>query len=462
MKTNRQIEKGHSKAIMTSYGLSNFIPDFLGAVLGVVLFKFYEDVIGLNTLLTGAALIIFAIWDAVNDPVVGYFSDRPYKFTKKWGRRFPWILGIFIPMLLFFVLIFYPPVKSPQWVIFLWLVITTCIFDTAESILVVNIFGLFPEKFKSNRERVNTATIGTYFVIAGTVLGALIPPLLITGKEISSYISAAWITVIICVIVYPLILPGLKDDKKTVEKFLKNYKKETRRNIFKLAYSALKQKNLIIYIIFILGYFTLINSLSSSLLYYADYVLNTDSAIVSRFLGIMFGGAIVGVLFWLAYVKKTGNNKNVIICSGLLFAVCAVIFSFLNNYITIYILLAVQGLGVGGLLIMMAPAFSDVIDESILISKQRNEGLYGGFRFLAMNFGRVLSVIILALVHELSGFIEGGGAIQPESAITGIKLHTGLIPGVVMLGSVIIFAIFYDLTPEKVISNKKELEKINY
>lgn len=69
---------------------------------------------GLNTLLTGTALIIFAIWDAINDTVVGYISDRPYRFTKRWGRRFPWIVSVFIPMLIFFLLIFYPPLGGAR------------------------------------------------------------------------------------------------------------------------------------------------------------------------------------------------------------------------------------------------------------------------------------------------------------------------------------------------------------
>ena len=94
----------HSKKTMASYGVGNVVSEILAAVLAVMLFAFYETEIGLSSSLTGIALIIFAIWDATNDPIVGYFSDRPFRFTKKWGRRFPWIIGAFIPMALFFVL----------------------------------------------------------------------------------------------------------------------------------------------------------------------------------------------------------------------------------------------------------------------------------------------------------------------------------------------------------------------
>ena len=118
------------------------------------------------------------------------------------------------------------------------------------------------------------------------------------------------------------------------------------------------------------------------------------------------------------------------------------------------------GLGVGGLLVMMTPTFSDVIDESVVLTNKRSEGLFSGFRFLAMNFGRVLSIIILAVVHEITGFIEEGAVgDQPVNAILGIKLHTGVIPGIVLLISVIVFWIFYDLTPKKTEKIKKELKE---
>ena len=80
----------HSKKILVSYGIGNIVSDLLGAVLAVMLFAFYETEVGLATSLTGTALIIFAIWDGINDPVVGYISDRPNRFTRRWGRRPSW------------------------------------------------------------------------------------------------------------------------------------------------------------------------------------------------------------------------------------------------------------------------------------------------------------------------------------------------------------------------------------
>lgn len=82
----------HSKKTMASCSVGNIVTEILAAVLAVMLFAFYETEVGLGSSLTGVALIVFAVWDATNDPIVGYFSDRPFRFTKKWGRRFPWVI----------------------------------------------------------------------------------------------------------------------------------------------------------------------------------------------------------------------------------------------------------------------------------------------------------------------------------------------------------------------------------
>ena len=108
---------------------------------------------------------------------------------------------------------------------------------------------------------------------------------------------------------------------------------------------------------------------------------------------------------------------------------------------------------------MMNPIFSNVVDESVVQTKQRNEGLFSGIRFFVTNFSRVLMAIILTVVHELTGFIEASDT-QPISAITGIKLHTGFIPALIMLLGVIVFWKFYDITPEKVKENKAKLEEM--
>ena len=107
---NETQEVSHSKLNMVSFGFAKFINEFFVMAFGALVFFFYERELGLDPLLAMIGYIIFAIWNAVNDPLVGYLTDRPFKFTRKWGRRFPFVLFGGIPWILSYILIFTPPV----------------------------------------------------------------------------------------------------------------------------------------------------------------------------------------------------------------------------------------------------------------------------------------------------------------------------------------------------------------
>ena len=50
---------------------------------------FYTETIGLSMKLIALGNVLYAVWDAFNDPILGYLSDRT---RTRWGRRKPWLL----------------------------------------------------------------------------------------------------------------------------------------------------------------------------------------------------------------------------------------------------------------------------------------------------------------------------------------------------------------------------------
>jgi len=78
----------HSKKGMASYGCAKALNEFFNSAFFAFNFFFYEVEIGLSVWYVGLALIIFAIWNAINDPLAGNLTDRPFRFTKKWVEDF--------------------------------------------------------------------------------------------------------------------------------------------------------------------------------------------------------------------------------------------------------------------------------------------------------------------------------------------------------------------------------------
>jgi GPH family glycoside/pentoside/hexuronide:cation symporter len=88
---------------------------------------YYTQVQGLSGSLAGLAMFIAMISDAINDPIVGSWSDT---FKSRWGRRHPLILGGGLPMALMFLALFAPPEGMGEIGIFLWLTIVSILLRT--------------------------------------------------------------------------------------------------------------------------------------------------------------------------------------------------------------------------------------------------------------------------------------------------------------------------------------------
>ncbi len=217
------IEIEHSKLNIASYGFGKFLTEFMEMAFTVWLYSFYVRTIGVDSLIIGLAVIIYAIWNAVNDPLVGYLTNRPFKFTKKWGRRFPWIIIGGIAYILSYILIFTPPDVDPQsgaWIFFIWFIVSTAIFDTFNSIFFVNFASLFPDKFRSVKERRKATGIQTPIGIVGVALGALLPPLIIDSGDSATFLINAGLVVLIGIVVLMLSIPGCREDQVTIDRYL--------------------------------------------------------------------------------------------------------------------------------------------------------------------------------------------------------------------------------------------------
>ncbi|MHA1256444.1 MAG: MFS transporter, partial [Promethearchaeota archaeon] len=91
---------------MILYAFGFVLTSHLIVTFDSYIFYFYEVEIGLPVLLVSLAVVIFTVWTIIVSPIVGYLTDRPFRWSKRWGFRTPWILITGIPSLLLFVLVF--------------------------------------------------------------------------------------------------------------------------------------------------------------------------------------------------------------------------------------------------------------------------------------------------------------------------------------------------------------------
>ncbi len=459
---NEISESQHSKKIMISYSTGFFVNEVIQGVLLFLLFFFYIVEIGLSAWLTGLAVIIYTLWDAVNDPLIGYLSDRPFRFTKKWGRRFPWIISGFVPMLISFILVFTPPNVNAQeqpWIIFGWLILTLCLFDTFETFFTMNYFSLFPDKFRTNRERRKVSAMSIYIGFIGVVFAALLPPSIVVFGDLGTYTLMAWICISANFICLFLMLPGVRDDKETVENFILKYEKKEKEPLFKTLKTASKHKSLVAFLLFYMTYLTLTNMVQGSFYFWIRFIRGGEESDVLYVMLMFLFGSMAGVPLWYYYNKKTGDNRKTMIYSGIFLILLTLFFSLIADFTAFLLLTFIWAMALGGFWTFYYVVFSDVIDESIAETEIRREGFYHGLRRFFGNLARVIQAFYFAIVLELTGFREGA-TIQTPLAKTGILLLIGIIPAITMAVGFIIFWKYYEITKEKSETIREKLVRL--
>ena len=138
---------------------------------------FYVDVVKLPAYLAAIAMLIYGIWNAINDPLAGFISDH----TKtRWGRRIPYIALGAIPFGIIYFLLWIPPFLdfSQAGLLFLYFLIFICLFDGFYTVTIINWASLYPEMFPSLLERSQVNAYRQSFGMLGLVLGIAAPPLI--------------------------------------------------------------------------------------------------------------------------------------------------------------------------------------------------------------------------------------------------------------------------------------------
>lgn len=460
-----ELEVMHSKWNMASYSTSGFINEFFAMAFSTYCFFYYETEIGLNVLLVGLGFVIYAIWNAIDDPFLAFLTDRPFSFTKKWGRRFPWIIIGGIPWIISYILIFTPPNVDPQagsWILFTWLVFSTCLFDTFASIFFINVAALFPDKFRSVKERRIATGIDVVIGVFGTIFGAIIPPLLITFGDLQSYIIQGGAIAIICLVALAIAVPGCRDDQSAIDSYLaKHGEKKEQDSFFISMRNTLNQKAFLAYIMFYFLYQTMVKSMTGSIPYMVQFILKMEATAITLIMAGFLLGVLVSIPIWITLANKTNNNRKVMLFAIILIAIFTAPLIFIESYIAIIIAMFIWGMALGGVWAMIMPILSDIIDESIVLTQKRKEATFTGVQQFFSRLGIASQAISFAVVHSLTGFVEGS-ATQTPLALWGIHIHLAVVPIIAILLAAIIFWKLYDLTPERVAFNQKKVKELGF
>ena len=157
-----------SRRTKFALGFGSMGPAVVVGAFDFFLLIFYSQVIGLDARLVGLAIFIALVFDAVSDPIVGYWSDN---LRSRWGRRHPFMYASAVPIAVTFYFLWSPPVDAGQMTLFWYVLGMAVIIRTAVTLYQTPSSALIPDMVQDYNER--TSFFSLRYFIAWTSANAL-------------------------------------------------------------------------------------------------------------------------------------------------------------------------------------------------------------------------------------------------------------------------------------------------
>lgn len=139
---------------------------------------FYVDRLGLDARVYGVVMVVYAVIDAVDNPVLGYLSDRT---RTRWGRRRPWLV-IGAPLLAGSLVGFFAvPSGLDGTALVVWFTTFALACEAFDSLLNANYGALLPELFPTEDRRAVANAMRQGFQLVALVISLGLTPWLTTS-----------------------------------------------------------------------------------------------------------------------------------------------------------------------------------------------------------------------------------------------------------------------------------------
>ncbi|MHA1489546.1 MAG: MFS transporter [Promethearchaeota archaeon] len=445
--------------VPTSKKLSWAVANIGGLAIGqasiLLLYTYYFLYLGVPITPLGISLIlmIYGIWDAINEPLIGYFSDIT---RSRWGRRKPYIAFGLVPLIICSYLIYTPPINDPL-TCSIYLVIMLILYETFVTCCFTLWFSLFPELTLDQNERLGISRYKEIFGVIGLILGLAVAPM-IAGSFSEPIQGYSLMGLILGLIAAISLLPTLLFIKERKEYQIV---KEEQIGFLKSIKISLKSKS---FVYFIIVQFLLQLSYSvvlSGLPLFFEGVLGLQATEWAIQMLLIFCVVIPGLYVWIKIAEKKGTRYTLFIsmvCFSLTFPLVFLVYI----PITMTIVLLISGFGLGGLMLFPTILLSDVIDEDQLRTNERREGIYNGVSGVIVKSSNAISWLVLGIVltiFQINRENMSPSTLTPLGEL-GLRILIGVIPTIfLVLG--MLFLYLYPLAGARLEEVKKQVKELN-
>ena len=415
------------------------------ALMGTV----FTNALGINTTLLGTLVIIWTIWDAINDPMMGALMDKAFaKKQNKNGKFRPWLLRS-APLLCVTSIALW---TVPTFVdgIALVVVLFSCkiLYEASYTMFNIPMGSLLSAMSTNDSERASLSSARGVGSMIGNMIPGMVGPVIIgmfgdtqsTGYTITG-VACAVLGFVVCLLHYAL----------TEERVVVN--EETKADDIKISdiFEVVKKNRAFIALcihgicICTMQYLAENISMYMYSAVYHDVTYKTRASALSA--PFMMGSMIV-VPFMC---KKLGLEKLLRYCLLIGGAICVALFGMhLVMDVPPLVHGVILGIGSGFAMVsiqMQWGLVGEAIDYNEHITGKRTEGsIYGTFN-LSRRIGQTVGLGISFFALDWIRY-NPQLEMQTASTVFGFKILCVLIPALFILGSWAAFKFVWNITPE--------------
>ena len=431
------------------YGAGDTGFSLTSTIIGAYFAIFLVDVVGVKPAVAAAAIFIGRTWDYLNDPLIGHLSDRT---RTRWGRRRPFLLFGALPFALTFVLMWWRPPLSGSLPLAIYYAAVYVLFDAAATFVYMPYFALTPELTPDYDERTSLTTVRMFFSIFGGLVAFTIPLMIVGGFRPE---NAGRVLVMGLAFGLASALPLLLVFFGTHERleFMHQEQPGLRRSLRAAWGNRPFLFGVGIYLFTWVG----LSILEAILLFFIKYVVQREAQ-SDLIMATIFVVAILALPLW-EWASRRWDKRLAYIAGISFWAVVQLVLVTLTPASGLDLLLflcVLAGIGVSAAHVLPWAIIPDAIEWGEWKTGERHEGMFYSLITLAQKIATSVAVPLALVVLDFSGYLPNS-AVQPASAVNGIRLVAGPIPAVLLVLG-ILFAAVYPLKRENYTAIAQELE----
>ena len=441
------------------FGVGALGKDLCYAMISTFLMIYLTDTVGLAPLFVGNLFLVARVWDAVNDPMMGFMVDNT---RTRWGKFRPWILiGTLLNSVIMIFMFRNPGLEGLP--LYAYFSVIYILWGMTYTVMDIPYWSMLPSLSSTQQERESMSVIPRIFASSAWLLmgafGIATRNYLGNGDESKGYSSMA---VVISVIFIATILVTVLFVKDRSSLEAAEGKKAQRTSLKDAIHVITANDQLKVYIGVVLAYNLLVQLAGGMALYYFKYVTMDEN--LFPYFTTAASVAEMGALFIFPIFSRFMNKKKVFAIASFTPAIgligLLVAGAVIPTNIPVIVLCGLfykfgSGLTLGATTVMLA----DVIDYGEVTLGTRNESIVASFQTLLVKTASAVAGWLIGVGLTICGYVEN--VPQTATAIMGMRILMGVVPSIVTILAFVIYVKGYKLDGKTMEDISRQLKEKN-